>query len=116
MTPPIPADQVGAQAFAKEDFFQRHRKDRARADDVWRSLVAKRQALLADSAYGPVFHPPTLPASLQHYLTLRVIKGLPRAFRAVYAVFRDPRVGLVVEIEWVGDHKEYDGLFGYSTS
>lgn len=118
MTPPqrTPADLVAMQAGCKDDFFQRHRKDRARAQEVWDSLVAKARQLKADSSFGPVFQPPKTPRPLRHLHPLRVIKGLPHGFRAVYVVQHDPLDGVVVSIEWVGDHDEYDHLFGYATS
>lgn len=104
------------QEGCKEGFLHRHRKDRDRAESVWASLVAKRPRLQADTAYGPVFQPPKVPAFLRHLHPLRVIKGLPHGFRAVYVVQHDPEDGVVVVIEWVGDHTEYDALFGYDTS
>lgn len=116
MPPPIPGDAVRVAADAKDDFFRRHRRDAARADDVWRALVERGPRLRADTSFGPVFQPPVRPAWLRHIAAPRVIKGLPHGFRAVYAVFNVPSVGLVVQIEWIGDHKEYDALFGYATS
>lgn len=116
MTPPIPADAVHVTAGAEDAFRRRHRKDAKRADDVWKSLVAKRDALLADVAFGPIFHPPRLPAEFRGLPSLRVIKGLPHGFRAVYSVFQAGELGVMVRIEWIGDHDEYDALFGYSTS
>lgn len=118
MTPPqrTPADLVAMQAGCKEDFFARHRKDSARAQEVWASLVRKAPHLKADTSFGPVFQPPKIPAFLRHLHPLRVIKGLPHMFRAVYVVQYDPEDGVVVSIEWVGDHGEYDRLFGYATS
>ena len=118
MTPPqrTPADLVAMQQGCKEDFFRRHRKDRPRAEDAWASLVAKSGSLKADTSFGPVFQPPTVPAFLRHLHPLRVIKVLPHGFRAVYVVQHDPQDGIVVSIEWVGDHGEYDALFGYATT
>jgi hypothetical protein len=118
MTPPqhTPADLVAMQQGCKEDFLRRHRKDRVRAEEAWESLVAKSRQLKADTSFGPVFQPPKVPAFLRHLHPLRVIKGLPHMFRAVYVVQHDPADGIVVSIEWVGDHNEYDHLFGYATS
>lgn len=118
MTPPqrVPADLVAMQEGCKEDFFRRHRKDHDRATQAWTRLVAKSSMLKADTAHGPVFQPPKVPAFLRHLHPLRVIKGLPHGFRAVYVVQHDPEDGVVVIIEWVGDHAEYDALFGYATS
>jgi hypothetical protein len=118
MTPPqrVPADLVAMQEGCKQDFFRRHRKDRERAQAVWASLVAKAPQLQADTAFGPHFQPPKVPPFLRYLHPLRVIKGLPHGFRAVYVVQHDPDDGVVVVIEWVGDHAEYDALFGYATS
>lgn len=38
---------------------------------------------------------------------------LPHAFRAVYTVLTRGERGVVIGVEWIGDHKEYDRLFGY---
>ncbi|HUR26234.1 MAG TPA: hypothetical protein VM327_09510 [Candidatus Thermoplasmatota archaeon] len=118
MTPPqrTPADLVAMQIGCKADFFRRHRKDQERAQEAWVSLVSKSRQPKADTSFGPVFQPPKVPAALRHLHPLRVIKGLPHMFRAVYVVQHDPVDGIVVSIEWVGDHAEYDRLFGYATS
>lgn len=118
MTPPqrTPADLVAMQVGCKEDFFARHCKDLARAEEVWQSLVGKSRQLKADTSFGPVFQPPKVPAFLRHLHPLRVVKGLPHMFRAVYVVQYDAVDGIVVSVEWVGDHNEYDRLFGYATS
>lgn len=116
MAPPVKADDVRVLLAVREDFFTRHRKDQGRAGDVWSSLVAKRGALEADVDFGPLFQPPRLPRSLQGIHPLRVVKGLPHGFRAVYSVYRIPAIGLVVQVEWIGDHAEYDKVFGYHTS
>ncbi len=118
MTPPqrTPADLVAMQEGCKEDFFRRHKKDRSRAEEAWASLVAKSRQLKAETSFGPVFQLPIIPASLRHLHPLRVIKGLPHMFQAVYVVQHDAIDGIVVSVEWVGDHREYDALFGYVTS
>jgi hypothetical protein len=116
MSPPVAADEVRISIAAEEDFLHRHRKDGTRARNAMASLEGKRDALLADTAFGPVFQPPKVPSFLREFPVLRVIKGLPHGFRAVYSVIRDPAVGLVVQIEWLGDHSEYDRLFGYKAS
>lgn len=51
----------------------------------------------------------------RHYDNLWKI-DLPHDFRAIYTVLGRPGRGIRVAIEWIGDHKEYDALFGYSTS
>lgn len=118
MTPPrsVPADLVAVREGCREDFLKRHGRDRKKADEVWQSLVGKRRQLLSDTALAPIFSPPRLPAFLRDVWPLRVIKGLPDAFRAVYTVVSDPEDGIVVRAEWVGSHAEYDRLFGYATS
>ncbi len=118
MTPPrsVPADLVAVREGCKDDFLRRHQKNRGRAGQVWNSLVAKGRQLKADTGFGPIFSPPQLPEFLRGVWPLRVIKGLPDGFRAVYTVVSDPEDGIVVRVEWVGDHAEYDRLFGYSTS
>lgn len=98
----------------KEDFLSRHGRDQERARHVWTSLVAKKRQLLQDTSFGPVFLPPKVPNFLRGLTPLHVLKGLPHAFRAVYVVVRDISDGRVVRIEWVGDHTEYDRMFGYS--
>ncbi|MFO1532748.1 MAG: hypothetical protein ABR562_03475 [Thermoplasmatota archaeon] len=116
MSPPpqrTPADSVMVQDGVKEDFFDRHRKDLGRAEAVWRSLVAKAPQLKADTSFGPMFLPPKLPRGFVDLHPLRVLKGLPFAFRAVYVVEQHPTLGILVSIEWVGDHGEYERLFGY---
>lgn len=111
-----PADLVAVQRGVQEAFFARHKKDLGRAKDAWASLVAKEPLLRADTSFGPVFLPPRMPASLKHLHPLRVVKGLAHGFRAVYVVQHDPVDGIVVSIEWIGDHRAYDKLFGYATS
>lgn len=116
MTPPqrTPADLVAVRELCREDFFGRHAKDRKRANEVWASIVAKAPQLKSDTSFGPIFSPPKLPDFLKHVWPLRVIKGLPHAFRAVYTVLHDPVDGVVVRIEWIGSHAEYEALFGYA--
>lgn len=116
MTPPIPAHVVAVAVGVEDDFRKRHGKNGARASAAWAGLVAKRSALQADIDFGPWFKPPKVPRFLKDLGALHVPKGLPHGFRAVYSVFKDPVDGLVVQIEWVGDHQEYDTLFGYATT
>ncbi|HLF16602.1 MAG TPA: hypothetical protein VI796_04125 [Candidatus Thermoplasmatota archaeon] len=109
-----PTDLVAVREGCKEDFLKRHAKGKGRAREVWASLVAKAPQLQADTSFGPIFSPPRLPAFLKHVWPLRVVKGLPHAFRGVYTVVRNDEDGIVVRIEWVGDHGEYEALFGYA--
>lgn len=104
--------QVRVLAGAKEDFFHRHRKDLARAETAWKALVGKRASLEADTTFGDAIQRhlwPTSYASLPNLYRLE----LPGAFRALYAVLFIQGEGHIVRIEWVGDHKQYDRLFGY---
>jgi hypothetical protein len=39
---------------------------------------------------------------------------LPGAWRALYTVASHPTGGTQVRIVWIGDHKRYEELFGYS--
>lgn len=41
---------------------------------------------------------------------------LPEAHRGVYTVLTHPGLDREVRIVWLGNHKKYDRLFGYSTS
>jgi hypothetical protein len=41
---------------------------------------------------------------------------LPGAHRGVYSVLTHPGRNREVRILWLGNHKQYDRLFGYSTS
>lgn len=117
MTPQrVPADLVAMRENCKTDFFRRHAKDRMKANQAWKSLVGKARQLKADTAFGPIFTPPKLPEFLRDVWPLRVVKGLPHAFRAVYTIVHDPQDGVVVRIEWIGSHDEYDRLFAYETS
>ena len=38
---------------------------------------------------------------------------LPEGWRALYTVASLPPLGSQVRIVWIGDHKRYEGLFGY---
>lgn len=57
------------------------------------------------------------PKELREYNTLYLIPELPHRFRALYEVSSaSPLDPIVITIVWIGDHSEYDQLFGYSTS
>lgn len=117
MTPPRPsADVVAVLEGAKEDFFKRHAKDRKRANDAWQALVAKAPVLTIDTQVGLRIPRERWPDGFEGHANLFLIPELPHRFRAVYTVFRDPVDGIVVRVEWVGDHREYDKKFGYGTS
>lgn len=110
------ADAVLVSAELKADFFKRHRKDRKRADDAWAGLVARRGSLAADTTHGEPIRRHLWPRRFQALPNLHLIPELPHRFRALYTVVRHPTQGVLVRIEWMGDHREYDALFGYKSS
>lgn len=112
----VPADDVVVLEEAERGFFKRHKKDAKRARDVWRGLVNRRQAFLADPEFGVRIEHARWPRQFRAHTNLFLIEELPHRFRAVYTIIRHPVEGVLVQIEWIGDHREYDQLFGYSTS
>lgn len=104
--------QVRVLAGAKEDFFHRHRKDGPRAQAAWDGLVGKRAALEADTTFGDAIQRRLWPKSYSKLPNLYRME-LPGAFRALYSVLYSQGEGHLVRIEWVGDHNEYNRLFGY---
>ncbi len=99
-------------AGAKDEFFHRHRKDLPRAEAAWEGLVAKRSALEADTTLGDAIQRKRWPKAFVSLPNLYRLE-LPGAFRTLYTVLYVQGEGHVVRIEWAGDHKEYDRLFGY---
>lgn len=116
MTPPQRADEVRAIEGLKEAFFHRHGKDQTRAREAWEGLLARKPFLLADPGWGEPVPRSRIPRVFRGLPNLYLIPELPHRFRALYSVLRRPGTPIVVVIEWVGDHKEYDRLFGYHTS
>lgn len=112
----IPADDIVVLEEAEKDFFKRHKKDRKRAQDAWKGLVNRRQTLLLDPEFGARIEHDRWPRQFRDHTNLFLIEELPHRFRAVYTIIRHPIEGVLVQIEWIGDHGEYDELFGYSTS
>jgi hypothetical protein len=103
---------VRVLAGAKEDFFHRHRKDLPRAEAAWAGLISKRGLLESDTTFGDAIQRHLWPkkwASLPNLYRME----LPGAFRAVYTVLFVVGEGHILRIDWAGDHKEYDRLFGY---
>lgn len=96
------------------DFEHRHRKDH-RATEVWQALVARRAHLEADPFSGDAIPHSLWPRQYREFPTLFRL-ALPHGFRALYTATHEPGRRHLVVIEWLGDHKEYDRLFGYSTS
>ena len=39
---------------------------------------------------------------------------LPQGWRALYTVASRPTEGVQIRVVWIGDHKRYERLFGYS--
>ena len=101
----------------KNDFFKRHRKNRKQAQEAWKGLVARRSALLRDVQMGEPVPKHLRPRDFRNYHTLYLIPELPHRFRALYEVSSSsPLDPIIVTIVWIGDHAEYDRLFGYRTS
>ncbi len=100
---------------AKEDFLHRHRKDQPRASSAWAALVAKGTALSANAQLGDAIQRDRWPKRFKGWQNLYRLE-LPGGFRALYTVQFVQGEGHVARIDWIGDHKEYDRLFGYSTS
>lgn len=100
---------------AKDDFFKRHRKDRTRAETAWTALVAKGPSLEADTSLGDPVERTKWPKAWRDRPNLNRLE-LPNGFRAIYTVLFVQGEGRIVRIDWIGDHKEYDRPFGYSTS
>ena len=116
MTPRQRAEDVRAVEGLKERFFRAHSKDLPRAKDAWDGLLARQEFLLADPAWGEPVPKSRIPKPLRHLPNLYLIPELPHRFRALYTVLFRSGTPIIIVIEWIGDHKEYDKLFGYSTS
>ena len=116
MSSPQRADEVRVVAGLREAYFRRHSKDMARAKDAWAGLLARRDFLLADPGWGEPVPRSRIPRQFRELPNLYLVPELPHRFRALYSVLRRPGTPVHVVIEWIGDHKEYDRLFGYRTS
>lgn len=117
MTPWPRADDVRVIEGLKDDFFKRHKKDLKRAQEAWDGLVARRGALLRDVQLGEPIQKKRRPKNLRDYHTLFLVPELPHRFRAIYEVSSaSPQKPIIVTVVWIGDHAEYDKLFGYRTS
>lgn len=117
MTPWPRADDVVVLEGLKDDLFKRHRKNLKRSQDAWAGLVARREALLRDVQVGEPVPKRLRPKEFKQFHTLYLIPELPHRFRALYEVSSATPVDpIVVTIVWIGDHAEYDALFGYQTS
>jgi hypothetical protein len=99
----------------KEQFFKRHHRDASRARDAWAGLVRLGAGLERDPFSGTQIPKRLFPKAFRDYDNLWKL-DLPHAFRALYTVLTRPGKEIRVTVDWIGDHKEYDKLFGYSTS
>jgi hypothetical protein len=117
MTPWPTAGEVRMLAGLKDEFLKRHRKNLRRAKEAWGGLVARREALLRDVQYGEPVPKRLRPKQFKDFHTLYLIPELPHRFRALYEVSSEsPQGPIIVTVVWIGDHDEYDALFGYRTS
>ena len=107
--------QVRALEGVKVDFLRRHRKDSARAETAWAGLLAKAARLAADPTLGDAIPRDRWPKTMRQLPNLFRLE-LPGGFRALYTIIYVQGEGHIARIDWIGDHKEYDRLFGYSTS
>ena len=117
MSPWPRAAEVRVVAGLKESLFKRHRKNKKQAEDAWAGLVGRREKMLKDVQHGEPIPKHLRPKPLKEFNTLYLIPELPHRFRAIYEVSSaSPFDPIIVTIIWIGDHSEYDVLFGYSTS
>ena len=76
--------------------------------------MARRDALQRDVQSGEPIPKRLRPREFRDFHTLYLIPELPHRFRAVYEVSSasalDP---VIVTVDWIGDHDEYDVLFDY---
>jgi len=99
----------------KQEFLKQHRKDAHRATQVWQSLVDKARSLAKDIGYGDAIPRDRWPQKFRNHPNLSRLE-LPHAHRALYSAYYDAERDLhKVVIEWIGSHKAYDELFGYSS-
>lgn len=84
--------------------------------DVAQALREKlKPALELDPFYGDRIAREKWPKQFRRFTNLFRFE-LPRAHRGVYTVLTYPGKPREVRIVWLGNHKKYDRLFGYSTS
>lgn len=108
----VDVDSVETVLGLKDEFLKRHRKGRGRAEDAWDALVRLGAELRVDPFRGTQIPKQRFPRPFARHPNLWKL-DLPHAFRAVYTVIGRPHGGVRVRIEWIGDHGEYDALFGY---
>lgn len=106
-------DAVEVAVGFREDFLRRHRSDRRRAEDAWAALVRMAPRLRGDPCFGTQIAKRLFPRVFRDYDNLWKL-DLPHGCRAVYTVIGRSGGGVRVAVEWMGDHREYDRLFGYA--
>lgn len=72
-------------------------------------------ALLVDPFWGDRIRRTLWPKQFKHLPNLFRF-DLPDAHRGVYSVLTYPGQEREIRLVWLGNHKRYDRLFGYSTS
>lgn len=92
-------------------------KQVARLPDLVQSVLRSKvkPALLADPFWGDRIRRNLWPKQFRELPNLFRFE-LPDAHRGVYSVLTYPGNEREVRIVWLGNHKQYDRLFGYSTS
>ena len=85
-------------------------------EEVQAALRSKvKPALLTDPFWGDRIRRNLWPKQFRHLPNLFRFE-LPGAHRGVYSVLTYPGQAREIRIVWLGNHKRYDRLFGYSTS
>jgi len=98
-----------------EAFLKLRRKDRQRANEVWASLVSKAPALAKNTSLGEAIPRDRWPRRFRELTNLSRFE-LAHAHRALYTVYYEPVTDQhKVVVEWIGNHKDYDQLFGYAS-
>ena len=69
--------------------------------------------LQADPFFGDRIQASRVPKEFRNLPNLFRLE-LPEGWRALYTVAGDFAVRVEIRIVWIGDHKRYDRLFGYS--
>ena len=72
-------------------------------------------ALISDPFWGDRIRQDLWPRQFKHLPNLFRFE-LPDAHRGVYSVLTYPGQEREIRIVWLGNHKRYDRLFGYSTA
>ena len=85
-------------------------------DTVQNALRKKvKPALVADPFWGDKIRRELWPKRYKHLPNLFRFE-LPDAHRGVYSALTYPGQPREIRIVWLGNHKQYDRLFGYHTS